>query len=297
MSKMTVENEVSLSVVTVCFNSGKTIGRTLKSVFDSATNFVGSIELVIIDGCSTDNTIEIVNSYIKASPDNISIKFVSEPDKGIYDAMNKGVNLSSGNVIGFLNSDDMFLPFTIKTIVEAFNGECDVSAIHADVLWEYDLDKENVLVRRNGSPDLSALTTGMTINHPTLYCKRSLYSKLGLFDTNLRYVADWKWAIGLLNYSGNIKYLNIPLVVFNMGGVSNQLIGRRIMEILSIYNNLRKDKNICLFDFFSLCRRTLSKTIFSMVYTATIPAFVRKKIMLFRKLKLSVSLKDFRGEF
>ncbi len=297
MSNSFLHGKIYLSVITVCFNSSKTIGRTLQSVFDSAVNFDGCVELVIVDGQSSDNTIEIVKSFINKAPSNLIVKLISEPDNGIYDAMNKGILSSSGAIIGFLNSDDMFLSSTIKTIVETFVKFDSVSAIHADVLWEYVLGDSTVLVRRDGSPNLATITTGMTINHPTLYCRRALYASLGLFDDNLRYVADWKWATGLLRIDTEIKYLNIPLVVFNMTGVSNQLIGRRILEIFSVYYYLFNTRSINLIKFFTLCLNTSSRTLFSMVYLNCLPASIRARVTKLRKLKHSVDLNDFRGTF
>lgn len=297
MSNRTVNTKIDISVITVCFNSSKTIGRTLQSVFDSAVNFEGCVELVIVDGKSSDNTIEIVNSFIRKAPSNLIVKLISEPDNGIYDAMNKGILLSSGNIVGFLNSDDMFLKSTIKTIVETFVKFDSLNAIHADVLWEYVLDDTTIFVRRDGSPNLTALTTGMTINHPTLYCRRSLYTSLGLFDDNLRYVADWKWAIGLLKTNEKVKYLNIPLVVFNMTGVSNQLIPRRIFEIFKVYYYLFNLGEVSVLKFLTLCLKTSFRTLFSTFYLNCFPASIRKRVTRFRKLKHSVVLNDFRGKF
>ncbi|MGE6382284.1 glycosyltransferase family 2 protein [Shewanella baltica] len=297
MSNSAVNTKIDITVITVCFNSSKTIGRTLQSVFDSAVNFEGCVELVIVDGKSSDNTIEIVNSFIWKTPDNLIVKLISEPDKGIYDAMNKGILLSSGNIVGFLNSDDMFLCSTIKTIVETFDKFDSVSAIHADVLWEYVLDDSTILLRRDGSPNLTTITTGMTINHPTLYCRRSLYASLGLFDDNLRYVADWKWAIGLFKTDTDVKYLNLPLVVFNMTGVSNQLIARRIWEIFGVYYYLFNVGSISFIRFFILCLNTSFRTLFSAIYLNFLPVSIRKRVTRFRKLKHSVDLNDFRGTF
>lgn len=297
MSNRTVNTKIDISVITVCFNSSKTIGRTLQSVFDSAVNFEGCVELVIVDGKSSDNTIEIVNSFTRNAPDNLIVKLISEPDDGIYNAMNKGILLSSGNIVGFLNSDDMFLKSTIKTIVETFVKFDSFAAIHADVLWEYVLDDTTIFVRRDGSPKLTTITTGMTINHPTLYCRRSLYTSLGLFDDNLRYVADWKWAIGLLKIDEKVKYLNIPLVVFNMTGVSNQLIPRRILEIFKVYYYLLDLGGVSFLKFFTLCLNTSFRTLFSTFYLNCLPASIRIRVTRFRKLKHSVDLNDFRGTF
>lgn len=204
-----------VSIITVSFNSAKTIEDTIKSVLSQT---YPDIEYIIIDGGSIDGTIEIAEKY----GDKIA-KLISEPDNGIYDAMNKGIKLASGEIIGILNSDDFYADESvIKNIVEAMEKE------NADVCWG-----DLVYVRRKNTLEIirywksSEYHSGKFKNgwhppHPTFFVRKSVYSQYGLFNTDLKIAADYEIMIRFLERH-KVKSCYIPKLMIKMrtGGKSN----------------------------------------------------------------------------
>ena len=172
-----------ISLVTATFNSSKTIRTTLESV---ANQSWPNIEHIIIDGGSSDNTLSIVNEFQHVS------KVISEKDKGIYDAMNKGIKNASGKVIGFLNSDDWFAnDFVIDEIARNFEGT-NIDAVYGDLEFVKNEDDNNP--RRMWISEEykdNFFSKGWVPPHPTFYAKLSVYEKFGLFNANLKFAADF----------------------------------------------------------------------------------------------------------
>ena len=221
-----LKKKPKISVITVSFNSVITIRDTIESIISQDYN---NIEYIIIDAGSKDGTLEIINEY----KDYISF-FSSEDDKGIYDGMNKGISIATGDVVGILNSDD-FYPnsFIISNVVSTFINEgCD--AVYGDLVYVkfFDIDK---IVRywQSGNYSADKIRNGWMLPHPTFFVKRFLYEKYGYYDTDLKTAADYKMILKLL-YKYNIKVFYIPMILVNMrmGGVSNS----------SILNRLRANK-------------------------------------------------------
>ena len=282
-----------LTIVTVCYNSEKTIARTIESVIVAAANVNCKIEYLIIDGASSDNTLKIIQGMICKAPQNLHARVFSEKDRGIYDAMNKGIREARGNIIGFLNSDDEYLPSAISLIMGLFKFDERTDVIHGDVIWRYGhSDSFEQCMYHAGEPNLRKIVSGMVINHPTLYCKREVYKRIGNFDSSLRFVADWKWSCNLF-LSGcnfNIKYLPEPLVVFDMGGASSQAVFARYMEIaevlLSNYRAGFSSPSILIFDLVKL----LCESAFSLSYHMLFSLRCREHISKFRKRKFSLKV-------
>ena len=205
---------MKVSIITVVYNNNKTIKDAIESVLNQTYN---NIEYIIIDGASTDGTVEIVKSY----GDKIT-KFVSEPDKGLYDAMNKGIALATGDVIGILNSDDFYIDeFVIEKVVKIFE-EKEVDSLFADLVY---VKPDNVkkTVRHYDSSQFhpEKFAYGWMPAHPTFFVKRSVYEKYGLFKTDYKIAADYELLVRFL-YKHRLTYFYLKEVIIKMrmGGAS-----------------------------------------------------------------------------
>lgn len=207
---------MKVSIITATYNSQSTIKDTIDSVLQQTYY---NIEYIVIDGASTDKTIEIVKSY-----GNAITKFVSEPDKGLYDAINKGIAHATGDIVGILNSDDFFAsPNIVSTIVRAFE-QSNVDAVYADVAY-VKAGNTDKIVRLYSSKkfNIDKLARGYMPAHPSFYAKRELYMRVGLYKTNYKIAADFEMMIRLF-HTNNIRYKYLPMlfVYMRMGGVSNR---------------------------------------------------------------------------
>lgn len=237
----------NFSIITVCYNSSDTISRTIQSVIEQTKTFSGSIQYLIIDGKSTDDTLKVIDEACTNLPDGITLNVISESDEGIYDAMNKGIMLAEGEIIGIINSDDEYLPGVFNESWQHFYSDIDLSIIHANVYWKYSLKGyPSLFLEWKGSPEVTDLFKGMTINHPTVFCRNEMYQVLGLFNLNYRYSADWLWFLMITNVNVKVKYVDKIYAVFDMSGVSNRFIPKRYKENLLIYKELYANKNIRL---------------------------------------------------
>lgn len=203
---------MKITVITICFNSEDTIYNTLNSV---VTQSFKNIEHIIVDGGSKDNTLEICNSFSHIS------KIISEPDNGVYDAFNKGLNLATGDVVGFLNADDVFYDNnSVHDIVNAF------SKSNTDIVYgNLDYVNENGKVIRNwiSKPYKKGLEKKAWMPaHPTFYCKKEIYDRIGGYNDSFKIAGDFELCMRFLNVN-NIPsyYLNKKLIRMLAGGVSN----------------------------------------------------------------------------
>jgi glycosyltransferase involved in cell wall biosynthesis len=271
------------SIITVCYNSSKTIKRTLDSLIYQANTFDGNIQSIIIDGGSTDSTISLIDKFISNSPDNLFIEFISEPDNGIYDAMNKGLALAEGQLIALLNSDDNYMDDALNCVWREFClNPFDI--LHANVQWRYSYSSEkDIFIEHSGTKDLTALVNGMTINHPTVFCQQNIYKDLGLFDCRYKYVADWVWASNLITKKYNVVYLEKNLVCFDMGGVSNKVILSRTLEIQSVYNMFYRHSHIDTLKLIQFIYKLWGGFFASVVYQSIVSNKYRELVGFLRK--------------
>lgn len=206
---------MKISIITATWNSGATVRDTIESVLSQTYQ---DIEHIIVDGDSKDNTMDIVREYEPRY--NGKLKYISEPDKGLYDAMNKGIALASGDVIGILNSDDFYSSNDILQSVA--NEILNVDAVYGDIHYVNDSDL-NKVVRYYSSANFKPerMIMGFMPAHPSFYCRREIYSKYGLFDISFRIAADFEQLLRLL-YIQRIKTKYIPkdFVTMRMGGAS-----------------------------------------------------------------------------
>ncbi|MCS5707717.1 glycosyltransferase [Candidatus Berkiella cookevillensis] len=208
---------IKVSIITVCYNSEKTIEETILSVKSQSYY---PIEYIVIDGASKDNTLSIVEKY----RDTIDV-LVSEKDAGIYDAMNKGIEKATGEVIGFLNADDLFAhPDAIKKIVDVFESS-NAEAVYGDLVYFSRKNRHDKIVRYFKSSRFKQgdFAKGWCPPHPTFYVRKSVYERLGGFNLKLEMGNDVELMMRFLEKE-KIKSFYIPevLVKMRMGGVSNQ---------------------------------------------------------------------------
>ncbi|WP_417336302.1 glycosyltransferase family 2 protein [Halobacteriovorax marinus] len=203
---------MKVSIVTVVWNNKDTIQRAIDSVLSQSYD---DIEYIIIDGQSTDGTIDLVQSY-----GNKIDKFVSEPDNGIYDAMNKGVSLASGDVVGILNSDDFYVDeFVIEKVLDAFKRE-GVDSVYADLSF---INSKGSVVRTFCSKyfHIDRFAYGIMPAHPTFFVKSKIYQKYGGYRKDYKLAADYEILIRFL-YKKKISSFYLPEVIvkMEMGGAS-----------------------------------------------------------------------------
>lgn len=211
---------MKISIVTPCFNSSATIEDTIKSVIGQD---YGSIEYIIIDGGSTDNTIEIIKKF----GDKIS-KVVSERDGGIYDAMNKGVSLATGDVVGILNSDDLYADNkVISRVANSFKD--DIDACYGDLAYVDRLDiSKKVRFWKAGKFSFSKIRRGWIMPHPAFFIRRELYNKFGAFNLTFKIAADYEIMLRLLLNGLKPVYIPETLVCMREGGFSAKSLRQRM---------------------------------------------------------------------
>ena len=212
---------MKVSIITATYNSALTVRDTLNCIREQEHP---DIEHIIVDGLSTDETLKIVHEFGHIS------KIISEKDKGIYDAMNKGIEAATGDVIGILNSDDIYVgPNVISTISSIFSDP-EVQTSYADLQYvhQYDLNK-TVRTWRSGSFNRRNFYYGWMPPHPTFFVRREVYDKVGLFNSALRSAADYELMLRIL-VKHEIPAHYIPEVIVKMrsGGMSNASFKSRI---------------------------------------------------------------------
>lgn len=203
---------MKITLITVCFNSAKTIKDTLESVLKQSYE---NYEYIIKDGKSTDNTLDIVKEYEKKFKGKL--KIISTKDKGIYDAMNEGIKNATGDIIGILNSDDILANNdSFKIIVDNF--EKDIDGIYSNLLIkDYETMTKTV---RKFIPKKGNYKLGWYPPHPTLYVKKEVYKKYGMFDINYKIAADYDFMLRIMINNCNLKYIDKELVYMRSNGVS-----------------------------------------------------------------------------
>jgi len=214
---------MKISIITVAYNAAATIGDTIRSVLEQD---YPAIEYIVIDGASTDATLEVVNRY----RDRIAT-VVSEPDAGIYDAMNKGIARATGDVVGILNADDFYIDSrVVSKVAEAFEDE-ETGAVFADLVYVKP-DDLNRTVRRyhSGHFHPGKFAYGWMPAHPTFFLRKKYYDRFGLYKTDYKIAGDYELLIRML-YIHRIPYVYIPEVLIKMrvGGVSTRSIGSTVV--------------------------------------------------------------------
>ena len=221
---------MKISIITVCFNSDKTIEKTIKSVLSQTYT---NIEYIIIDGNSKDNTLEIIKKF-----DAKITKWISEPDKGLYDAMNKGIELATGDIVGILNSDDIFTDNNVLENVANFHKANNVEASVGNIIQ---FNEEGKTVRKysakNWNPE--KLKIGFMPAHPAIFFNRELFQKYGNYHLDFIIGADYELITRFfLKHNITWKFSDITTTAMLVGGVSSsgiksyKIVSKEIVKAL-----------------------------------------------------------------
>jgi glycosyltransferase len=224
---------MKISIITISFNNVEEISSTIKSVLNQSYK---NIEYVIIDGGSTDGTLEIIRKH-----ENEIFKYISEPDKNLYDAINKGIRLSTGDVFGLIHAGDrLYNSNTIQKIAHHFTkNDIEIMYGHSIIV-----NADGIPVRVNKSPEFnkSRIKRGWMPSHQSIYMKRNLVEKYGYYNIDLHPISDYDFFLRYFYFNDlKIKRLNEYIIRFSTGGIStrnyfNNLRGQKTQKELWIMN-------------------------------------------------------------
>lgn len=241
-----------ISIITATFNSQDTVSEAIKSV---AYQKYVNVEHLLVDGQSTDSTVKVARSAA-----NANLVVICEPDQGIYDAINKGIKRSSGQIIGLVHSDD-FYPneHVLEQVSAAFENQ-DVDAVFGDLLYVDSRDKSRVVRNwKSGEFSRKRLASGWMPPHPTLFVRRHVFDDIGLYDTSYQIAADYDFVLRLFShkkFEDRVGYL--PCVIYKMrtGGASNRSLKNIVKKTKEDYEIIRRNK---VGGFQTLARKNISK--------------------------------------
>lgn len=214
-----------VSIITVVYNSVGTLEQTIRSVLDQTYPYV---EYILVDGGSTDGTLDIVCRY----EDQIAC-WVSEPDDGIYDAMNKGIRLASGELIGILNSDDLYFGYTITEVVRAYEQAGELCALYGDMIKFYGEGEDGGAFFRGDMTKGAFEQADIGLNHPTCFIPKAVYVQHGLFDVCYEVGADRELMFRLYGRGVPFVHVGKTLVRFRLGGFSSSYTMRKAMRLIT----------------------------------------------------------------
>ena len=227
-------DKVLISLITASYNSGSTIGDTLRSIEQQSYS---DVEAIFIDGNSSDDTVkQIHNSEITRK------KIISEPDGGIYDAMNKGISRAKGDIIGFLNSDDFYPDKDVLRDVAYLFEDPAIDACYGDLCYVRKANKQKIVRRWKSDPYREGLfSRGWVPPHPTFYARREVYEKYGGFDLNFKIAADYELLLRMIAvHRVNAVYLPRVMVHMRYGGETNKSLSNIYKQNLEILQALKK---------------------------------------------------------
>ena len=225
---------LKISIITVCYNSSKTIEKTFQSIQSQSYQ---NIEYIVVDGGSSDSTLKIIENY----KTNIS-EYISEPDKGLYDAINKGISKATGEIIGILNSDDIFTDVFVLENIAKFHLENDIDASVGNIIQFNEAGKT---VRKYSSKNWTPenLKIGFMPPHPSIFFKRELFEKYGNYHLDYISGADYELIVRFfIKHQISWKYYDITTTAMLRGGISSSgissylLISKEILRALSKNN-------------------------------------------------------------
>lgn len=227
---------MKVSLLVTVYNVKESLPITLAAIEEQD---YGDIEAVIVDGGSTDGTVELIRQFADQAADRqgLSVRWVSEPDEGLYDAMNKAYRMSTGDVIAVCN-DKLCKPYAISRLVAAMEqGGPGCIGAHSDLVYT-----EGERIVRQWHMGQGRIAQGWMPGHPTLFLKRSVYEKYGLYDTSYRCAADYEFMVRFLKDESNtLSYVPEVLVAMFYGGTSNAGLGNYLVSFQEGYLALKKN--------------------------------------------------------
>lgn len=232
------ESMMKVSIITTCYNRAGTISDAIRSVY--AQDYP-DIEYIIVDGASKDGSQAVIESVLKDAPENVQVKYISEPDNGMYEAINKGIRMATGEVIGLCHSDDLlYSSDTISHIVKTLQ-ENEADFLYADGVF-VNAEKLDKVIRRwiGGKYSRWKVRHGWLPLHPTCYIRRSVMERLGLYDEQYKIAADTDLLVRYLSRTDlKVTYLREFVIRMRMGGMSTDSAKRKKMwqEDIRIYKS------------------------------------------------------------
>ena len=215
-----------LSIITINRNNSIGLEKTMRSV---ASQSFKDFEYIVIDGASSDNSVEVVKAH---ETEFAHLRWVSEPDKGIYNAMNKGLRMATGDYVQVLNSGDMLASVdVVERMLKALDGKGYPDILYGNMIKAF-ANGSRVCDRgfAGETPTMYGFIRG-TLNHDPVYIRRSLFEKFGYYREDLPITADWRWYVEAIPFGGVIpEYVDIDVTIFDMNGISETQIERREME-------------------------------------------------------------------
>ena len=205
-------DNILVSIITVTYNAQDFLEQTMQSVFSQT---YPDIEYLVIDGGSTDNTTDIIKKH-----DSKLAFWISEKDDGIYDAMNKGIRIAKGNIIGIINASDYYEPTAVQTVVDAYVKNKDVDIFHGNINM---LNADGSFFKlKKPNTNLNDLVNGTSLYHPTFFVTKDTYINYGLYDTCFKIAADFDFTLRC--YLNGVKFYHLDQIIsnFRKGGVSTQ---------------------------------------------------------------------------
>jgi glycosyltransferase involved in cell wall biosynthesis len=226
---------LKVTIITVSYNSSETIRDTIDSVLSQGYH---NVEYIIVDGASTDGTQDIVKSF-----GSKITKFISEKDKGLYDAMNKGIAQATGDIIGILNSDDIYFNKDVLSLVVTAFEEKEVDVVYGDLYYfKTGFPERSLRYYKGGIFSLKRVSFGLMPPHPTFFIKRKVYDKYGNFDTRFTLSADFDLILRFLGINKvAFEYLPKVLVKMRMGGKSTSSLKRTMIMNREVLQSCRKN--------------------------------------------------------
>lgn len=232
---------MKISIITINYNNAAGIRKTLASVAEQTYR---DIEHIIIDGGSTDGSVDAIKEYVAANPNKDpffkhTIKWVSEKDSGIYNAMNKGIRKATGAYVQILNSGDIF---AVSDVVERMVAEIE-NAEYPELLYGNMIRKDYATGKIDGKSKEVEYSLrqyySSTMNHDCCYIRKDVYDKYGLYDENLKIVSDWKWFMRAIGF-GQVKpiYVDIDVTIFDCSGISETNLELRNKERRQVLEEL-----------------------------------------------------------
>jgi glycosyltransferase involved in cell wall biosynthesis len=235
---------LKISIITVVFNNRQNIEDCIKSVLSQNYR---PFEYIIVDGGSNDGTLQKIQQYKEPF-----IKVISEPDHGMYDALNKGINSASGNIIGILHSDDVFEnEKTLSSIVEVFDRTAS-DGVYGDLMYVDKVNVNKIFRYWKSNPfTINLLKKGWMPPHPTLFLKKQIFESMGGYDTKYKIAADYDFVLRIFSQT-NLKFEYLPVVITRMrtGGASNRNIPNILRKSYEDYKAIRKNKAGGIFTLF-----------------------------------------------